>query len=61
MKRLALVLAAFSLLTFAPSVANAHELIPKEVEEYIEQNPNATPEEIEQFVQGSAPELAEKS
>lgn len=61
MKRLALVLAAASLLTFVPSAAGAHELIPKEVEAYIEQNPNATPEEIEQFVKGSAPELAEKS
>ncbi len=46
-------------LTFAQQ-SLAHELLPKEVVEYIQDNPEATPEQIQEFVSKSSPELAEK-
>jgi hydrogenase/urease accessory protein HupE len=51
-----------SFLLFAtPLPGTAHELIPRSVQEYIEDNPDATPDEIEQFIQGNAPGLSEKA
>ncbi len=38
----------------------AHELLPKALVEYMEKNPNATPEEIQAYVRDNAPEFAEK-
>jgi hypothetical protein len=43
----------------AMPVANAHELLPKALLEFTEQNPEATPEEIDAFIR-SNPELASK-
>ncbi|HSH55777.1 MAG TPA: HupE/UreJ family protein [Candidatus Limnocylindrales bacterium] len=39
----------------------AHELIPKEVLEYVQNNPDATPEEIENFTRQNAPEFSENT
>lgn len=44
-----------------PSVAKAHELIPQAVLEYVKNNPDATPEQIEAFTKQTAPEFAEKA
>lgn len=41
-------------------VSKAHELIPKNLREYIVSHPNATSEEIEQFAKIQSPEFAEK-
>lgn len=45
---------------FLGAPIQAHELLPKILVEYMEENPNATPEEIEAFVTANAPELTEK-
>lgn len=39
---------------------SAHEVLPKNLIEYIKQNPDATPSEIQQFVEKNNPELANK-
>ena len=36
----------------------AHDLIPKELQEYIKENPSATPQEIKAFVDAQNPEFA---
>ncbi len=38
----------------------AHELLPKEVIEFLKENPDATPEEINKFADTQSPEIAEK-
>lgn len=62
--KLKLVLAsAFTGILFAvilaalPTTVQAHELIPKAVLEYVQQNPDATPQEIETFAKQNAPEF----
>ncbi len=52
-----LVLALF-VLCAAPLAA--HELIPKEVEQFLASHPNATPEELTAFMQSQSPEVQEK-
>lgn len=48
-------------LVLAPVTASeAHELLPKEVVEYIHTHPNATPEEMRAFTSTQSPEIAEK-
>lgn len=47
-----------SVITFS-STAEAHELIPKAVLEYVQNNPDATPEQIEEFAEQHAPEFSE--
>lgn len=42
------------------SQVSTHELLPKEVVKYLQENPNATPEQIKSFVEKTSPELAEK-
>ncbi len=56
-----IIIALFLLLSFLPPVlADAHELIPKALQEYIAANPNATPQEIKAFADNQSPEFAEK-
>ncbi len=43
-----------------PVFTQAHELIPRELQVYLETHPNATPEEIKAFADEQAPEFAEK-
>ena len=38
----------------------AHDLLPKEVVEYLNSHPSATPEEIKNFAQGLDPSIAQK-
>jgi len=59
MKRLAvslLAILAFSL----PAAALAHDLIPVALQEFVEQNPGATPEEIRAFADAQAPGFASR-
>ncbi|MGI9027686.1 MAG: HupE/UreJ family protein [Candidatus Saccharimonadales bacterium] len=51
-------LAFFFILT--PALASAHELLPQNVTDYIKNNPDASPEEIKQYIEGNAPELSDK-
>lgn len=44
----------------SPSVASAHELLPKPVLQYLTEHPQATPEEIQAFAQTQSPEIAQK-
>jgi hydrogenase/urease accessory protein HupE len=44
----------------AHEIASAHELLPKEVIDYIQANPNASPDDIQRFVESTSPELAAK-
>ena len=51
----------FAVLFFlCAGMASAHELIPAEVRDYLKNNPHATAQEIEQFVQKASPDLASK-
>lgn len=43
-----------------PPKAEAHVLLPQNVVEYIQNNPNASPAEIESYIRGNAPELSKK-
>ena len=43
-----------------PAESHAHDLIPQELKVYIQEHPNATPEEIKQFADRQAPEFAQK-
>jgi hydrogenase/urease accessory protein HupE len=45
---------------FAGLPAEAHELLPKVLVEYMNEHPDATPEEIQAFVTNNAPEFIEK-
>ncbi len=57
----AIVFASFFIVSLAvPVVSHAHELIPKQLKEYLQTNPNATPEEIKAFADNQAPEFSEK-
>ncbi len=47
-------------LFISPLKIDAHELIPKELKVFLENNPNATDEEIQQFAKDQTPEFAEK-
>ncbi len=58
MKRLLLILILFSALSAIPAPVAAHDLIPKNVQEYLQKNPQATDDEIKAFVEGNAPDLA---
>jgi hydrogenase/urease accessory protein HupE len=49
-----------ALLVLIPVTISAHELLPKQLVEYIKANPNATPEEIQAYIQNQTPEFAEK-
>ncbi|MDQ3094341.1 MAG: HupE/UreJ family protein, partial [bacterium] len=48
----------WGLIGLAPTSVYAHELLPENVIEYIEDNPNATPDEINTFIEGNAPNLS---
>ena len=48
------------LLLSAGSFASAHELLPKEVVQFIKENPNATPEELKQFAEMQDPAIAKR-
>lgn len=43
-----------------PAATFAHELLPKEITEYVKNNPNASPEQIQQYVETNTPEYSEK-
>lgn len=43
-----------------PVQTYAHDLIPQQLKVYIQEHPNATPEEIKQFADEQAPEFAQK-
>ncbi len=47
-------------LVFGAVAVDAHELIPKALQEYITEHPNATMDEIQAFIQAQSPEFAEK-
>lgn len=53
------IVSIFGVFQFTPHV-HAHELIPQVIVEFIKQHPNATPQDIHQFVQMSAPVFASK-
>lgn len=54
-------LALFSSLMFAiPSTSSAHELLPESVLNYIKVNPDASPQELENFIRSTSPELSKK-
>ena len=52
-----LLMWAYSLLPFS---AYAHELIPPEALEYIKEHPDATTEEIQQFIEQQSPGFTRK-
>jgi len=58
---LPLFVALITTLISLPGTAQAHEVIPKAVLEYVQANPDATPEQIERFTQQNAPEFAEST
>lgn len=51
---------AIAFILFGGTSAYAHELLPKALVQYLKNNPNATPDEIEAYVRNNAPEFAEK-
>lgn len=59
-KTVAVILLALSLLAFPIQTIVAHDLIPQPILEYIENNPDATPEQIVEFVNKTDPEFAKK-
>ena len=50
----------FCISLFVSGQTLAHELIPRALQEYVAENPNATPEQIQQFSQSQSPEFAAK-
>ncbi|MBC7767047.1 HupE/UreJ family protein [Arenimonas sp.] len=51
----------FLILIFGyPALVSAHDLIPKELQVFIERNPSATPEEIKIFIDQQNPEFSKK-
>lgn len=46
--------------TFTPTRSSAHELIPQALKEYVQEHPQATPEEIKQFADSQTPEFSQK-
>ncbi|MEO5646423.1 MAG: HupE/UreJ family protein [Candidatus Paceibacterota bacterium] len=51
---------SLSLLSVYAHTASAHNLIPPELATYIQQHPNATPEEVKAFADTQSPEFAKK-
>lgn len=49
-----------SLFIVSPQFVSAHELLPENVVEYIKNNPDASPGEIKQYIDGNAPEFSSK-
>ncbi|MBC7503421.1 HupE/UreJ family protein [Candidatus Gracilibacteria bacterium] len=47
-------------LFYTGTLIKAHELIPRELQEYIQKHPNATPDEIQQFAYSQTPEFANR-
>jgi hypothetical protein len=45
---------------FMSSAASAHEILPKNVVEFIQSNPDASPDEIKQYIADEAPEFSDK-
>ena len=56
--RILLLITLVSLYTW--NIWEAHELIPRELQEYIQTHPEATPDEIQQFAYSQSPEFANK-
>ena len=48
------------LLCIIPIQTYAHDLIPQQLKVYLQEHPNATPEEIKQFADQQAPEFSQK-
>ncbi|MDQ3076128.1 MAG: HupE/UreJ family protein [bacterium] len=55
-----IILILVLIFSFTPSRSSAHELIPKLLKEYVENNPNATPEEIKAFADSQSPEFSKQ-
>ncbi len=53
-------LCVFIILSYfgALPISQAHEIIPRALQEYVVTHPNATPEEIQNFAEGQSPEFA---
>ena len=51
---------ALILVCIQPSLVEAHDLIPRVLQEYVAQHPDATPEDIQAFANNQAPEYAQK-
>ena len=49
-----------SVFQFAPPAVSAHEILPNNVVEYIRDNPDASPDQIKQFIADQSPELSDK-
>ncbi|MDQ3099073.1 MAG: sulfite exporter TauE/SafE family protein [bacterium] len=60
MKRLLFALFLVVMIFFGPVSVYAHELLPKNAQEFIENNPNATVEEIQKFVEVNSPGYTKK-
>lgn len=54
------LLAAFFALTLSITLTFAHELLPKEIQDYITTHPNATVEELQAFMNEKTPQFASK-
>ncbi len=56
------LLACWILISFfgVAQISEAHELIPKALQEYVVTHPNATPAEIQGFAENQSPEFSEK-
>jgi hydrogenase/urease accessory protein HupE len=57
---LVLLIGVFSIGASFPKSAEAHDLIPRQLQDYIVQHSNATPEEIKAFADAQDPEYAQK-
>ncbi len=55
MKKVLFILIVLFMVGFAPVTIYAHELLPKNAQEFIQNNPNATVEEIQTFVEENSP------
>ncbi|MDQ2973680.1 MAG: HupE/UreJ family protein [bacterium] len=61
MKRLILTIVSFLFIAIPLVVTNhasAHELLPQNVIEYVQDNPDASDEEIKEYIENNAPELS---
>ncbi len=56
--RAALAIALLPIMAYAPVRAYAHELIPKAIQQFIIDHPNASPEEIQTFAKAETPQFA---
>lgn len=50
----------FAAVALLPAASSAHVLLPKNVTQYIHDHPNATPTEIENYIQNNSPGTAKK-